>query len=151
MGILKVKTIWFVLYVVVGITQKNCYSKAFGWLSSCWPQDNLGPHIFSYFIWKNRFVVPRLFRILKLKYAEKTSKIKTRTNGKVPWKLPFTIGFTITIFIFISILDCEPKIPDTVMLCQCYTPSKEKRRFLYFNHHSKEFLEKMIPHLKALI
>ena len=84
MGILKVKTIWFVLNVVVEITQKNCYSKAFGWLSSCWPQDNLGPHIFSYFIWKNRFVVPRLFRILKLKYAEKTSKIKTRTSALWP-------------------------------------------------------------------
>ena len=39
----------------------------------------------------------------------------------------------------------------TVMLSQCYTPSKEKRRFLYFNHLSKEFLELMIPHLKALI
>ena len=39
----------------------------------------------------------------------------------------------------------------TVMLSQCYTPSKEKRRFLYFNHLSKEFLEEMIPHLKALI
>ena len=39
----------------------------------------------------------------------------------------------------------------TVMLSQCYTPSKERRRFLYFNHLSKEFLEQMIPHLKALI
>ena len=29
--------------------------------------------------------------------------------------------------------------------------SKEKRCFLYFNHLSKEFLEQMIPHLKALI
>ena len=37
------------------------------------------------------------------------------------------------------------------MLSQCYTPSKEKKRFLYFNHLSKEFLEQMIPHLKALI
>ena len=40
---------------------------------------------------------------------------------------------------------------NTVMLSQCYTPSKEKRRVLYFNHLSKEFLELMIPHLKALI
>ena len=39
----------------------------------------------------------------------------------------------------------------TVMLSQCYTPSKEKRRFLYSIHLSKEFLEQMIPHLKALI
>ena len=28
---------------------------------------------------------------------------------------------------------------------------REERRFLYFNHLSKEFLEQMIPHLKALI
>ena len=34
---------------------------------------------------------------------------------------------------------------------ECYTPSREERRFLYFNHLSKEFLEQMIPHLKALI
>ena len=27
----------------------------------------------------------------------------------------------------------------------------EERCFLYFNHLSKEFLEQMIPHLKALI
>ena len=39
----------------------------------------------------------------------------------------------------------------TVMLSQCYTPTKEKRRFPYFNHLSKEFLEQMIPHLKALV
>ena len=32
-----------------------------------------------------------------------------------------------------------------------HTPSREKRRFLNFNHLSKEFLEQMIPHLKALI
>ena len=43
------------------------------------------------------------------------------------------------------------RILATVMLSQCYTPTKEKRRFLYFNHLSKEFLEQMIPHLKALI
>ena len=41
----------------------------------------------------------------KLKYAKKTSKIKTRTNGKVPWKLPFTISFTITILMFIKNLE----------------------------------------------
>ena len=29
--------------------------------------------------------------------------------------------------------------------------SREERCFLYFNHLSKEFLEQMIPHLKALI
>ena len=29
--------------------------------------------------------------------------------------------------------------------------SREERPFLYFNHLSKEFLEQMIPHLKALI
>ena len=29
--------------------------------------------------------------------------------------------------------------------------SREERRFLYFNHLSKDFLEQMIPHLKALI
>ena len=29
--------------------------------------------------------------------------------------------------------------------------SREERRFLYFNHLSKEFLEQMIPLLKALI
>ena len=32
-----------------------------------------------------------------------------------------------------------------------HTPSREKRRFLNFNHLSKECLEQMIPHLKALI
>ena len=37
------------------------------------------------------------------------------------------------------------------MPSQCYTSSKEKTRFLYFNHLFKEFLEQMIPHLKALI
>ena len=30
-------------------------------------------------------------------------------------------------------------------------PCREERRFLYFNHLSTEFLEQMIPHLKALI
>ena len=39
----------------------------------------------------------------------------------------------------------------TVSEHQSHTPSREKRRFLYFNHLSKEFLEQMIPHLKALI
>ena len=38
----------------------------------------------------------------------------------------------------------------TVSEHQCHTPSREERRFLYFNHLSKEFLEQMIPHLKAL-
>ena len=28
---------------------------------------------------------------------------------------------------------------------------REERRFLYFNHLSKEFPKQMIPHLKALI
>ena len=32
-----------------------------------------------------------------------------------------------------------------------YTLSREERSFLYFNHLFKEFLEQMIPHLKALI
>ena len=32
-----------------------------------------------------------------------------------------------------------------------HTPSREKRRFLNLNHLTKEFLEQMIPHLKALI
>ena len=40
---------------------------------------------------------------------------------------------------------------DTVSEHQCHTPSREERRFLYFNHLSKEFLEQMIPHLKALM
>ena len=39
----------------------------------------------------------------------------------------------------------------TVSEYQYHTPSREERRFLYFNHLSKEFLEQMIPHLKALI
>ena len=39
----------------------------------------------------------------------------------------------------------------TVVPNECYTPSIEKRRFLYFNHLFKSFLEQMIPHLKALI
>ena len=39
----------------------------------------------------------------------------------------------------------------TVSENQCHTPSREERRFLYFNHLSKEILEQMLPHLKALI
>ena len=39
----------------------------------------------------------------------------------------------------------------TVSEYQYHTPSREERRFLYFNHLSKVFLEQMIPHLKALI
>ena len=40
---------------------------------------------------------------------------------------------------------------NTVSKHQYDTPIREERRFLYFNHLSKEFLEQMIPHLKALI
>ena len=40
---------------------------------------------------------------------------------------------------------------NTVSEHQYDTPSREERCFLYFNHLSKEFLEQMIPHLKALI
>ena len=32
-----------------------------------------------------------------------------------------------------------------------HTPSREETRFLNLNHLSKEFLEQMIPHLKAPI
>ena len=39
----------------------------------------------------------------------------------------------------------------TVSEYQYHTPSREERRLLYFNHLSKEFLEQMISHLKALI
>ena len=39
----------------------------------------------------------------------------------------------------------------TVAKYQCHTPSGEERRFLYFDHLFKEFLEQMIPHLKALM
>ena len=39
----------------------------------------------------------------------------------------------------------------TMAIISVLTPVREERRFLYFNHLSKEFLEKMIPHLKALI
>ena len=39
----------------------------------------------------------------------------------------------------------------TAVTRKVHTPSREERRFLYFNHLSKEFLEQMIPHLKALI
>ena len=39
----------------------------------------------------------------------------------------------------------------TVSKHQYHTPSREERRFFYFNHLSKEFLEHLIPHLKALI
>ena len=55
--------------------------------------------------------------------------------------------------IFLRILCGQGKKSNlvTVMLSQCYTPSKEKRRILYFTDLSKEFLEQMIPHLKALI
>ena len=40
---------------------------------------------------------------------------------------------------------------NTAVTRKVHTPSREERRFLYFNHLSKEFLEQMIPHLKALI
>ena len=39
----------------------------------------------------------------------------------------------------------------TVSEHQYDTSSREEKRFLYFNHLSKEFLEQMIPHLKALV
>ena len=39
----------------------------------------------------------------------------------------------------------------TAVTRKVHTLSREERRFLYFNHLSKEFLEQMIPHLKALI
>ena len=39
----------------------------------------------------------------------------------------------------------------TVPFKKIHFPSKEKRRFLYFNHIPKEFLELMMFHLKALI
>ena len=48
-------------------------------------------------------------------------------------------------------LDTPLQIPYTVSEHQCHTPSREERRVLDFNHLSKEFLEQMIPHLKALI
>ena len=38
-----------------------------------------------------------------------------------------------------------------VAIVSVLTPSREEKGFLYFNHLSKEFLEQMIPHLKALI
>ena len=38
-------------------------------------------------------------------------------------------------------------VPTTPVL----TKHSKERRFLYFNHLSKEFLEQMIPQLKALI
>ena len=38
-------------------------------------------------------------------------------------------------------------VPTTPVL----TKHSKERCFLYFNHLSKEFLEQMIPHLKALI
>ena len=62
----------------------------------------------------------------------------------------FTVNYHKRIFLHIfSIL--FGNILHTVMLSQYYTPSKEKRRFLYFTHLSKKFLDVMIPHLKALI
>ena len=39
----------------------------------------------------------------------------------------------------------------TAVTRKVHTPSREERRFLYFNHLSKEILEQMIPRLKALI
>ena len=39
----------------------------------------------------------------------------------------------------------------TAVTRNVHTPSREERRFVYFSHLSKEFLEQMIPHLKALI
>ena len=39
----------------------------------------------------------------------------------------------------------------TAVTRKVHTPRREERRFFYFNHLSKEFLEQMIPHLKALI
>ena len=49
---------------------------------------------------------------------------------------------------YLDLCKCYIQLP---MPNECYTPSREERRFLYFNHLSKEFLEQMIPHLKALI
>ena len=47
--------------------------------------------------------------------------------------------------------DCKAGTSYTVVALNEYTLSREERCFLYFNHLSKEFLEQMIPHLKALI
>ena len=47
---------------------------------------------------------------------------------RFPWDYVYTVG---------------PKL--------LHAPSREERRFLDFNHLSIEFLEQMIPHLKALI
>ena len=46
---------------------------------------------------------------------------------------------------------CHLWVNPTVAPRLLHTPSREKRRFLDFNHLTKEFLEQMIPHLKALI
>ena len=42
-------------------------------------------------------------------------------------------------------------VPFTVAPRLLHTPSREERCFLNFKHLSKEFLEQIIPHLKALI
>ena len=49
------------------------------------------------------------------------------------------------------ILESSTQFTGTVAEHQCHTPSRDERRFLYSNHLPKEFLEQMIPHLKALI
>ena len=43
------------------------------------------------------------------------------------------------------------KLEITVACSKTGLFGREERRFLYFNHLLKEFLEQMIPHLKALI
>ena len=45
----------------------------------------------------------------------------------------------------------EDNFVSTAVTRKVHTPSREERRFLYFNHLSQEFLEQMIPHLKDLI
>ena len=52
---------------------------------------------------------------------------------------------------FPSLYNVNMQVPHTAVTRKVHTPSREETRFLYFNHFSKEFLKKMLPHLKALI
>ena len=48
-------------------------------------------------------------------------------------------------------MNCHDQKACTVPTTPVLTKHSKERRFLYFNHLSKEFLEQMIPHLKALM
>ena len=137
----------------------------------CTGYTKIGTLISSYFLLKIRkfrikvsqdiLILPYLTFVL-YQMADRLEKLSDQTLILYrELRLPYHVNF----FRLFAIKDenqfFEPKLfppllfsfmkVHTVSEYQYHTPSREERHFLYFNHLSKEFLEQMIPHLKALI